>query len=400
MTLVSRSRRRPGHPAAKKPVSSVPGAGAPLALGRHPVARALLALCAALLCGGCFYTDPVNRAPHAEITNVAPEVRHVGEMARFSASSTIDPDGDPLQYRWVASECEDDTSVEPRCTAFFGETYDSSLRDRYFTFPIPSKKRLKVELHVHDRRGAGDATRVFLIPANRAPILSPPQIDGARTPTGSYTVGRELTFFARAEDADVGDVLTYTWELFPAAGSDPEVRKWAQVSETQVRLVPDVPGEWNVSVSVTDDDAREPLGDTQVVTFFVSTDGPPCLLVTDPPLDTPGRLVLSRAEAPRRFAVLQVSDELDPYPLPVDRADDDMGVTRFRWFVGGVPVEGRDLPDVTLDPATRLPGDVVPIRVEIADRRLRWPACADADATCSVSGDGCRQRATWEVEIR
>jgi hypothetical protein len=54
-----------------------------------------------------------------------------------------------------------------------------------------------------------------------------------------------------------------------------------------------------------------------------------------------------------------------------------------------------------IDPASYQPGDIVELRVEIADRNNTPITCADGNATCSVVSDNaCIQRQTWRVEVR
>jgi hypothetical protein len=60
---------------------------------------------------------------------------------------------------------------------------------------------------------------------------------------------------------------------------------------------------------------------------------------------------------------------------------------------------------VALDPASYSPGDIVELRVEIADRAMILNntaiSCADNIPTCSVISDAsCIQRQTWRVEVR
>jgi hypothetical protein len=84
-----------------------------------------------------------------------------------------------------------------------------------------------------------------------------------------------------------------------------------------------------------------------------------------------------------------------------------LGDASFRWFLAGphtggelVPVAGTAGAELSIDPVHYAPGDLVELRVEAADRVARELPCSPVQQTCSIGGNGCLQRITWEVEIR
>jgi hypothetical protein len=166
--------------------------------------------------------------------------------------------------------------------------------------------------------------------------------------------------------------------------------------------VPDVPGLWEVEVEAEDPDGGV---DTASRTFQVSADSPPCIAATEPPAPGGGLYVLGADEAPRRFSVLAVDDELDAHPARA--GDPDAGEASFAWWIsssatGGAfeAASGRDAPDFVIDPSEHAPGDLLALRVEVSDRVERDIACGDDRLTCSIGDNDCVQRTTWEVEIR
>jgi hypothetical protein len=105
---------------------------------------------------------------------------------------------------------------------------------------------------------------------------------------------------------------------------------------------------------------------------------------------------------PTLFQVLVVKDTLDPYPL--DAGDPARGVTSFAWSIKQ-PGASTRTPlattgnSVTFDPSSYAPGDIVELRVEIADRVNTAVSCDEDLPTCSAT-PSCNQRLTWRVEVR
>ena len=359
--------------------------------------RVALAAAAFASAPGCLFTSDINAPPVAEIARLdEAETLHLGDTLRLSGSKSIDRDGERLVYAWSARSCE---SMQSCSMAFQSQT----SADPLFEVEIPSKQLIAVSLRVTDERGAAADDAEFYAVANRAPEIGELQVQGALSPAGAYTIGRAIELYVAAADAD-GDSLTYTWQLYPAAGSVPEDAEWTELSATGYRLRADVAGLWNVSVEVDDGDGGT---DTEQRVILVDVDRPPCITTTDPLAPEGARYVLGRGDGARRLAVVSVVDELDPFPRPPDDAQLDRGEARFAWHVaspatGGelTAVPGHGLADYVIDPADFAPGDRLAARGEGADRERRPFPCAARAPTRPIGDDGCLQRVTWEVEVR
>ncbi len=325
---------------------------------------------------GCFYLDPINVAPTVRIVRIGSGPVFPGHTLSLSAE-TEDDGGEPLVYDW-------------RATAGGAELPSGSLPD--FTVDVSGHDPVEVALRVTDEHGAWSEASFQLTVGDRAPdvIL---QVTTPPNPNGGYTVSRPIELAAMGSDAD-GDTQTYSFMLIAPPSSDPSEPRGAATSATTYRLVPDVHGTWEVAV-IADDGYG--MTATQRVSVTVGADAPPCIAATSPAWSPETRIIVPRAGGERRFSIESVSDDLDAYP--------GSGIT-FRWLVSlpgsPVPVElpGHDLPDFVLDPQALDPGDVLAVRVEVADRVTRELPCALDQAACSIGGDTCRQRLTWTVEVR
>jgi hypothetical protein len=333
----------------------------------------------ALLLPGCFYLDPINVPPEARIVRIGDEPVHVGRTVRLSAQASHDEDGDELRYDWVAATCA-------------GCPSQAADQQMEFSVTILKQDTLRVRLWVFDPHGARGEAVLELPVANRAPagLLTVPTLPN---PDGTYTVTRPIVFAAAGSDPD-GDAVTFAFALHPPPQSNPDRVVFERLDERTYHLEPDVPGRWEVAVTITD---ALGLATTLREAVMVAADAPPCIAATTPAWSSDTRLVLLRSAGPRRFAVESVRDDLDAHP--------GTGI-HFRWLVAApgssVPVEiaGRDLPELVLDPADLDPGDVLGVRVEIRDRNARPLPCAAEQAACSIGGDACLQRLTWTVEVR
>lgn len=107
--------------------------------------------------------------------------------------------------------------------------------------------------------------------------------------------------------------------------------------------------------------------------------------------------------APTLFQVTVVKDDLDPYPGFPD--DTVLGSPKFTWSLlppgGSTRLPFGTTNHASLDPSNYAPGDILELRVEIADRKALPITCDQASPTCSVISDNaCLQRLTWRVEVR
>lgn len=352
----------------------------------------------------CFFVQPINSEPQARIDAETLGPHYRGSTIVLSADKSSDPDGEPLVADWKAFTCN------PERTACDTPSFDSmsaeSLGER-FAITVPRTRTGRAEatrlvlvtMTVRDPGGAEHEDLLYFDISNRDPAVAV-QVQGFRAGSGSgYPIGTSMRIFAQGADAD-RDPVTYEWQLYPAGGSSAADVRWDELSETVYELEPDVTGLWMVEVTVRDDSGGE---DSETASILVQPDAPPCIATTDPPAVPGARYILDQ---PRRFAVLRVSDDLDVYPPPAPE-DAPMGSARFRWQVASpdtrgerVEVTGHTLADFVVDPRAHAPGDRISLRVEIDDRQGRAIVCDDDLPTCSLGGDQCLQRVTWDIEVR
>jgi hypothetical protein len=346
---------------------------------------------------GCLYTDPINRAPNARIVEESRGPYFMETPIVLSASKSHDPDGHAIaRVEWSAQL----TSLGGERYNLFDPPLRGLLSQPLVIEGLPAKGRLQVQLTVRDSHGALGLDEVGFEILNRAPSVEL-QIQGPRLRDGTYLVGRELVAVSEAVDPD-GDDVELSWEVIPPPSSSPSEMVFEPAGDHHYRFIPDVPGLWEIVVQADDGDGGV---DEASRAIQVVADGPPCIAATEPPAPGGGAYVVGAGEPPRRFAVLAVADELDPYPGRHD--DPDAGEAGFRWLLASpetghafVELRGRKASDLIIDPADYAPGDELMLRVEVSDRVDRDIACGDERLTCSIHDNACIQRTTWEVEIR
>lgn len=364
--------------------------------------RWLIAL--AGLASGCFYVDPINERPSAEIVRDGVTLPLRGGATGVHAIYS-DPDGDAPTYAWSVAACSAGgaTCDEPYLT---GTT-------EALPIPVPvtradhasSVQALAIHLDVTDSHGAHarPGQDLVLDVQDAAPMVAV-QYSGFYPAT--YPVTLPITVFAMKSDPDDDPSnVTLTWELFPADGSDPIARTWTQLppdtqhpAVEQYTLVPDVDGLWTVRVTATDGQGMTSHED---VAILVAADRPPCLGTMDPGM-VAGTIVV---DAARRFSVLAVDDDINIYPAPPSGSI--LKSAGFHWSLaspvtGGVLAPlGTDAANVVIDPAPYAPGDQLDLRVEISDAVPRTLPCSPDVASCAIDGGTtCFQRQTWHLEIR
>lgn len=360
---------------------------------------------------GCFYTEPINQRPVARIARYdeppcdTPPF-HAGDTVCFDAKKSTDNHRESLVARWLVVRCPIGGS-DDQCQALDDPGTVEYRPEEIFELPIADKGELHVQLTVVDDLGARSLPDVEVIDAeNQAPEVE------LQAPE-PWVVGAPVTVYAQVtdEDDDAAD-LELSWEYFAPDGSRPDQVVFEEVDATTYSLTPDVEGLWQVQLTATDPDGGEGVAKVPIA---VSRDTPPCIGLTDPaaiassdPDEVESSLfVVDRDQGARRFAVLTVEDELDPYP-GLDDPDGLGGEASFSWQIaspdtGGtlVPLAGHEASDYILDPSGFAPGDRVSLRVEVQDRTARTLCPAD-EPTCAIdsSAPDCFQRLTWEVEIR
>lgn len=365
----------------------------------RPRSSGCLGVAAALALGasGCFFGESINERPSADIDRIDDNgVPTRGTSLQFRAV-IVDPDRDRVFPSWRFEAC----SAVGTCAALETGT------DPIFSVTVPPAVvdeptvRIAVTLDVVDDLGAvaRPAQRLDLDVVNNLPQVIVQR--RGRELDGAFPPDVPITISARGSDED-GDDVALTWELFPASSSVLADRRFDRLPDPMTGgeeyvLLPDVDGEWTVRVTV-DDGIDQDFVDLPIL---VVPDQPPCLGASDP-TPVPGTTLV--LDAPRRFSVLVVEDDLDIYPAP-SPFDPFLDATSFRWYVRGPGAPGFTLVDtdvagLEVDPAQYDPGDRLDIRVEIDDRVGRDVQCAQDVATCSLDQDGCLQRQTWSVEVR
>lgn len=353
----------------------------------------------------CLYVEPINERPSAEIRRIGDDVVFRGDELVFVAVID-DPDRDAVDLAWRGQACDRSISDPAhRCSAVETGT------DPTFRFTVPTTVEgapttlLAITLDVTDSHGAIAKPRQTLeLPvSNHDPVVELQR--RGRELMGQFPVGVPITLSALGLDDD-DDAVTLTWTLFPAATSRPEDVVFTRLPDPasggqEYQLIPDVAGDWLVRV-----DASDGLGTGRgELPIAVRPDHAPCIGAIEP-ATTDGAVLVTTE--PRRFAVLVVADDLDSYPAPAPGTP-FVGAATLAWSMRAIGdatwTALGDSPAVTFDPATVAPGDRLELRVEVADRTLRWPAlspaCTADDASCSIEApSSCVQRRTWLVEAR
>ena len=350
---------------------------------------------------GCFYTGSIDEPPRAQIEKLSSaSVFYPGDQVELVARKSSDAeDGSLIQCRWSSAACKSPSA----CDALDATSFEAI--DTPFTVHLPPGRHdpVEVQLACRDQNDVVLTDTLEIPVGNRAANIT---IQVPPTAVDHFVVTVPIEVAATVTDPDPGDVPELTWQLDSPRASNPNDVGWDPVDDTGLvyRLVPDVPGLWQVEVTA-DDGVDEDGVATQTQAIVVDTDHPPCIALTSPAADPVHRFALTRDDGPRTFALLSVTDDLDPYPTPPD-APDYLGAPSFTWQLGD-PASGGQLvplpgggPEVTIDPANYAPGDDLSLRVEVADRQDRTLPCSADQPTCSIGGDACLQRVTWEVEIR
>lgn len=358
-----------------------------------------------LVAAGCFYTDPINQRPSLDIEQVHPGPLYRGGTYELAANSN-DPDGHEVYFTWRAYACTSKADCDAGAYSIWkDERFDlvaAEMRDD----PTQPVLMIRVVLEGIDYFGATakPAQELWITLEDHAPT-----VELVTASSYGYVVSTPITIFARVGDEDDGrETPVLTWEVFspstqPAYDFE-DVTALQDSMETLTyakRLTPYGVGEFEVRVTA-DDGLGLPTSTTSVSkTIQVGNDSAPCLAQLSPIVAVaPAAWPMSE---PTLFQVHVVADDLDPYPTV---SDPTLGTTSFTWslLAPGSPrqvLSGVTGNSVALDPATYQPGDIVELRVEIADRQPR-STCPEANATCVLdpTRPTCIQRQTWRVEVR
>jgi hypothetical protein len=209
--------------------------------------------------GGC-YTDPINMRPTVRID--APlEPISWGVPVTYKATAS-DPDGDPLRpLQWVlqAAElgCPNDFDAPGNWpTTVWSEGKDLTL------FSKDTKARFCVWVKAIDAYGAASVDARTGDPQDHSPVAVIELVD----PPNAASFAAHTTFRLSAEtstdpDMVAGDSLTPTWTLLdPLPTPTAKLVECSAMSNPFVRcLTADVPGDYQVQLSVSDDSMMESI---------------------------------------------------------------------------------------------------------------------------------------------
>jgi hypothetical protein len=379
----------------------------PLQHNRGAMRRVLASLLclAAAAHGGCLFVDTINSPPSAEIRR--PDLAEVFRGGSLKVQAVVDdPDGDGVEIRWSSWVCNAGGLICRQLPSVLGGRDVHEVAVPVEVEPGVLVERVAVELVARDERGASPGgVQILEVPVENAPPELPFVQAQWRSVDTRFPVDAPITIFVRAQDADsASSPVDVDVELFRDGQPVTDVALELEPSDDEAGLSsgvlrPDATGRWTAVFT-----ARDALGKTgtRELVLDIVDDSHPCIESLSPAFAGP-----LLVEAPRRFAVLGVSDDRDEYPAQV-AGELGLGVATFRWSrsrpdapghfdaIGGV-----EAADLVVDPAAYAPGDRFAIRVDVDDR-IERQACEDDDDRCAVERDGvtCARRMTWEVEIR
>lgn len=384
-------------------------AGRTVALTSGIVKRLGLPLVLALAAPGCFYIEQINQRPSISIRQLTDGNATRGSVLSFEAE-TDDPDGDFVAPSWHAFACT--TAVGP--TSDCDRTAFESGTDPMFEFTVPVTRgdgtpvlAVRVVLAATDDRGAAARPEPELAVAvgDGLPVLSVRKVSAH-----DFVTGSAIHLFADVTDPDDdAPALSLAWTAFSPAGNPPFTLTENPTAPPAIAghrgeeyvLVAGAPGDWDVQVAATD-----PIGKTTTadILLTVTADSPPCIASETPIAEAGQTLPLFEVT---QFEVPVVTDDLDTYPPEL--GDGDAGAATFTWTLatnGGARVPLAIAGNaIELDPVHLHSGDVLDLRVEVADRidrQASFDACGDALASCAIDPaiPSCTQRQTWHVEVQ
>jgi len=379
---------------------------------------------------GCLYADPINQRPSLDIQRMEP----TGDVYRTDTvklkAIASDPEGQLVSFQWRAYLCDSqpitDVMNHPGCDAV--PFYTAILENASFIVP-PRRadvdapvEQVLVLLEGQDEYGATARPIQQLVLGISD---HPPDLVLRKDSRYGYVVNTSINIYAKLGDADDGPdkALPLDWKVFtpinqPAYAFEDIPVPQDAMDPTHIQLgkrfTPAGVGDWEIQAVATDPLEKACIEQgldnctqtTESVMITVIPDHAPCISQVAP-IAAPAGSALPMTD-PTLFQVNVVVDDLDPWPaVPSDPV---LETTTFHWSILPPGASTRqaltvDSNQVALDPASYSPGDIVELRVEIADRNMNAGntpiTCADANPICSVISDNsCIQRLTWRVEVR
>ncbi len=173
--------------------------------------------------------SPLNAPP---VVDAGPDqaVDYVGTSVQLDGSQSDDPDGDLVTYLWEITEPENSGALFD----------DPELPNPLFT--ADAYETYTITLTVTDAWGLSAIDEVIVSFENVKPV--------AYTDENQSCVINEAVILSGSGSDDNGDDLTYLWQIF--SGPDESQATIKDETSTSASIVPDVPGEYVVSLTVND----------------------------------------------------------------------------------------------------------------------------------------------------
>ena len=343
---------------------------------------------------GCVLTDPIADPP--AISAIAgPNV--VGRASQIPFTIDIATQARQIAWGWIVGVCP--ANLAGQGSAALGSV--RSVNQPMFAVTTNLLGPVCLWAMVTDQNGAESLVWKDVLVENGAPVARTSLVAGAAAPAVFDLYSQIRLSGASSSDPD-GDELSFAWTITPPPGSPPpQVACPLPATASDVCFLPPVPGNYIVSLVVTDGLRR--ASDVLAQTIAIAPDRAPCLRDTEQ--DNAGvNTLLRRWDEDVAFAVA-VNDDGDPFP-PRENQNSKVAFTwSFRQMVTGKPAPFTPVTDYSL-PSFRLPreafvqGDEIEVRVDVVDRlgvRPQAPCAATADLCEDPIASGCLQRMTWKV---
>lgn len=385
--------------------------------------RVYLAFLALLWWPGCLlFTDPINRAPEVK------DVRALDPIVRFGAvdfTATIRDDKDSLD------------ALDIEWAEFFGSESCQSITqgdwvyadrqrragDQPYTCFVDTLDVVCICVQATDRNGASSFACARVEPTNLIPNASIVDVSGKepgqmrRLCSAIHLAAQEPAVFPKEE-------LEFKWSL--EAPAEDRTTQLVPCSDVKDEILASrhrcfsaaAAGTYKVKLSITDTPtgfpAQAKTSPEAIFSIPVSEDAPPCLRRTDPEVRAQ-TIMLSSDDEIRKFEVVSVDDDCEPFPL----ASGSKKQTRFVWsWSYGDPTAGDwNYPAETTEsfmvsratfPDARR-GDTVKVRVEVRDDAVErsyltgHKACPSDETDICVEANSndneCVRWTTWMVYL-
>lgn len=341
---------------------------------------------------GCVLTDPIAEPP-ALSPIAGPDVVARASQVPF----TITTQAQQIAWGWIANVCP--ANLAAQGSAALGSV--RAVNQRMFAVTTNMLGPVCLWAMATDDNGAESLVWKDVLVKNGAPIARASLVAGAAVPAMFDLYSQIRLSGASSSDPD-GDELAFAWTITPPAGSfSPQVPCALPATASDLCLLPPAPGNYSVSLVVTD--ALGKTSDALTQTIAIAPDRAPCLRDTEQGSAGVNTL-LRRWDEDVAFAVA-VNDDGDPFPPRENQNSKLAFIWSFRRMVPGKPALLSPVTDYSL-PSFRLPreafvqGDEIEVRVDVVDRLGIRPQaqCATADDLCEDPiASGCLQRLTWKV---